>query len=97
MLRAQLDTALICLRKDFYTLIIVLTYRCIFVVYVEQTVMSIEEDSEPILGLWFEETLAPSDDTSTNTNKETNNEASAERTATTTIVPDNREPHGVYF
>ncbi|EZA56295.1 E3 ubiquitin-protein ligase UBR4 [Ooceraea biroi] len=60
----------------------------------EQTVMSIEEDSEPILGLWFEETLAPSDETSTNTNKETNNEASAERTTTTTIVPDNREPHG---
>ncbi|XP_020299583.1 E3 ubiquitin-protein ligase UBR4 isoform X2 [Pseudomyrmex gracilis] len=53
-----------------------------------------EEDSEPILGLWFEETLAPSDETSTNTNKETNNEASAERTTTTTIVPDNREPHG---
>ncbi|XP_025161061.1 protein purity of essence isoform X3 [Harpegnathos saltator] len=53
-----------------------------------------EEDSEPILGLWFEETIAPSDETSTNTNKETNNEASAERTTTTTIVPDNREPHG---
>ncbi|XP_032676900.1 protein purity of essence isoform X4 [Odontomachus brunneus] len=60
----------------------------------EQTVMSVEEDSEPILGLWFEETIAPSDETSTNTNKETNNEASAERTTTTTIVPDNREPHG---
>jgi len=59
--------------------------------------MSVEEDSEPILGLWFEETLAPSDETSTNTNKETNNEASAERTTATTIVPDNREPHGVCF
>ncbi|KAL0119215.1 hypothetical protein PUN28_009656 [Cardiocondyla obscurior] len=53
-----------------------------------------EEDSEPILGLWFEETIAPSDETSTNTNKETNNETSAERTTITTIVPDNREPHG---
>jgi len=59
--------------------------------------MSAEEDSEPILGLWFEETIAPSDETSTNTNKETNNEASAERTTITTIVPDNREPHGVCF
>ncbi|XP_012287187.1 E3 ubiquitin-protein ligase UBR4 isoform X2 [Orussus abietinus] len=52
-----------------------------------------EEDSEPILGLWFEETLAPSDGTPTNTTKETNNEANTERAATT-IVPDNREPHG---
>ncbi|KYM95161.1 E3 ubiquitin-protein ligase UBR4 [Cyphomyrmex costatus] len=60
----------------------------------EQTIMSAEEDSEPILGLWFEETIAPSDETSTNANKETNNEASAERTTITTIVPDNREPHG---
>lgn len=59
--------------------------------------MSAEEDSEPILGLWFEETIAPSDETSTNANKETNNEASAERTTITTIVPDNREPHGVCF
>lgn len=68
-----------------------------FATYIEQTVMSVEEDSEPILGLWFEETIAPSDETSTNTNKETNNEANAERTTTTTIVPDNREPHGVSF
>ncbi|KYM85360.1 E3 ubiquitin-protein ligase UBR4 [Atta colombica] len=60
----------------------------------EQTIMSAEEDSEPILGLWFEETIAPSDEPSTNANKETNNEASAERTTITTIVPDNREPHG---
>ncbi|XP_015606097.1 protein purity of essence isoform X2 [Cephus cinctus] len=59
----------------------------------EQTVLSVEEDSEPILGLWFEETLAPSDGSPTNTTKESSNEASAERT-TTTIVPDNREPDG---
>jgi len=72
-------------------------YWYTFAIYIEQTVMSVEEDSEPILGLWFEETLAPSDETSTNTNKETNNEASAERTTATTIVPDNREPHGVCF
>jgi len=72
-------------------------YWYTFAIYIEQTVMSVEEDSEPILGLWFEETLAPSDETSTNTNKETNNEASAERTTATTIVPDNREPHGVRF
>ncbi|XP_034944940.1 E3 ubiquitin-protein ligase UBR4 isoform X2 [Chelonus insularis] len=52
-----------------------------------------EEDSEPILGLWFEETLSPSEGSPTNTTKETNNEPSAER-VTTTIVPDNREPHG---
>ncbi|KAK0172054.1 hypothetical protein PV328_005423 [Microctonus aethiopoides] len=52
-----------------------------------------EEDSEPILGLWFEETLSPSEDSPTNTTKDTNNEGSAERAATT-IVPDNREPHG---
>ena len=52
-----------------------------------------EEDSEPILGLWFEETLAPSDGSSTNTSKESNNEPTVER-ATTAIVPDNREPHG---
>lgn len=64
---------------------------------IEQTVMSIEEDSEPILGLWFEETIAPSDETSASTNKETNNETNAERTTTTTIIPDNREPHGVCF
>lgn len=73
------------------------TYWYILAVCIKRSVVSIEEDSEPILGLWFEETLAPSDETSTNTNKETNNEASAERTTTTTIVPDNREPHGVRF
>lgn len=61
---------------------------------VEQTVMSVEEDSEPILGLWFEETLSPSEGSPTNTTKDTNNEGNAER-ASTTIVPDNREPHGV--
>ncbi|XP_066587252.1 E3 ubiquitin-protein ligase UBR4 [Prorops nasuta] len=52
-----------------------------------------EEDSEPLLGLWFEETLAPCEGSPTTTTKETNNEANAER-ATTTIVPDNKEPHG---
>ncbi|XP_008551349.1 E3 ubiquitin-protein ligase UBR4 isoform X1 [Microplitis demolitor] len=59
----------------------------------EQTVMSVEEDSEPILGLWFEETLSPSEESSANTTKETNNEVGPDHT-TTTIVPDNREPHG---
>ncbi|KAK2587956.1 hypothetical protein KPH14_004040 [Odynerus spinipes] len=59
----------------------------------EQTVMSVEEDSEPILGLWFEETLAPSDGPPANATKEPTNEASAEHTAII-IVPDNREPHG---
>ncbi|XP_035739496.1 protein purity of essence-like isoform X1 [Vespa mandarinia] len=59
----------------------------------EQTVMSVEEDSEPILGLWFEETLAPSDGPPANATKEPSNEASAEHTAII-IVPDNREPHG---
>lgn len=62
--------------------------------YTEKTVMSIEEDSEPILGLWFEETIAPSDGSPANSTKEPNNETNAERTVTT-IVPDNREPHGV--
>ena len=62
--------------------------------YTEKTVMSIEEDSEPILGLWFEETIAPSDGSPANGTKESNNETNAERTVTT-IVPDNREPHGV--
>nr|XP_012152236.1 PREDICTED: protein purity of essence isoform X3 [Megachile rotundata] len=52
-----------------------------------------EEDSEPILGLWFEETIAPSDESPANGTKEPSNETSAERTVTT-IVPDNREPHG---
>ncbi|XP_033353689.1 E3 ubiquitin-protein ligase UBR4 isoform X5 [Bombus vosnesenskii] len=52
-----------------------------------------EEDSEPILGLWFEETIAPSDGSPANGTKEPNNETNAERTVTT-IVPDNREPHG---
>ncbi|KAK2587955.1 hypothetical protein KPH14_004040 [Odynerus spinipes] len=52
-----------------------------------------EEDSEPILGLWFEETLAPSDGPPANATKEPTNEASAEHTAII-IVPDNREPHG---
>lgn len=56
--------------------------------------MSVEDDSEPILGLWFEETLSPSDGSSTNNTKDANNEANTERT-TTNIVPDNREPHGV--
>lgn len=56
--------------------------------------MSVEEDSEPILGLWFEETLSPSEESSANTTKETNNEVGPDHT-TTTIVPDNREPHGV--
>lgn len=58
--------------------------------------MSVEEDSEPILGLWFEETLAPPDGSPTSTAKEANNETNTERT-TTAIVPDNREPHGVRF
>ncbi|XP_076674868.1 E3 ubiquitin-protein ligase-like protein poe isoform X2 [Andrena cerasifolii] len=52
-----------------------------------------EEDSEPILGLWFEETIAPSDGSPANGAKEASNETSGERTVTT-IVPDNREPHG---
>lgn len=56
--------------------------------------MSVEEDSEPLLGLWFEETLAPLDGSPTNTTKDTANEAVADRNATT-IVPDNKEPHGV--
>lgn len=56
--------------------------------------MSVEEDSEPILGLWFEETIAPSDESPATDTKEPSNETSAERTVTT-IVPDNREPHGV--
>lgn len=56
--------------------------------------MSIEEDSEPILGLWFEETIAPSDGAPANGTKESSNETNTERTVTT-IVPDNREPHGV--
>lgn len=56
--------------------------------------MSVEEDSEPLLGLWFEETLAPLDASPTSVNKDTANEATTERNATT-IVPDNREPHGV--
>ncbi|CAD6222096.1 GSCOCG00011717001-RA-CDS, partial [Cotesia congregata] len=59
----------------------------------EQTVMSVEEDSEPILGLWFEETLSPSEGSPSNITKETTNELGPERT-TATIVPDNREPHG---
>lgn len=50
--------------------------------YIEQTVMSVEEDSEPILGLWFEEILTLSDEISRNANKETNNEASAGHIAT---------------
>lgn len=56
--------------------------------------MSVEEDSEPILGLWFEETLSPSEGSPSNITKETTNELGPERT-TATIVPDNREPHGV--
>lgn len=64
------------------------------IVYFERIIFIVEDDSEPILGLWFEETLAPSEGTSTNNAKETNTEASAEHTITT-IVPDNREPHGV--
>ncbi|XP_031787712.1 protein purity of essence isoform X2 [Nasonia vitripennis] len=51
-----------------------------------------EEDSEPILGLWFEETLDSSDGPPANTSKESNEEANTERNAT--VVPDNREPHG---
>lgn len=72
----------------------IFTNALVYVHHVEQTVMSVEEDSEPILGLWFEETLSPSEGSPTNTTKEANNEPKAER-ATTTIVPDNREPHGV--
>lgn len=52
-----------------------------------------EEDSEPILGLWFEETLDSSDGPPSNTAKENNEEANTDRNAT--VVPDNREPHGV--
>lgn len=63
---------------------------------VEQTVMSVEDDSEPILGLWFEETLSPSEGSPTSNTKDQNNEGNTERAATT-IVPDNREPHGVSF
>ncbi|KAJ8682718.1 hypothetical protein QAD02_018510 [Eretmocerus hayati] len=51
-----------------------------------------EEDSEPILGLWFEETLDSSDGPANNTAKENNEETSTDRNAT--VVPDNKEPHG---
>lgn len=73
----------------------ILTERLYTSAIQKKTVMSIEEDSEPILGLWFEETIAPSDGSPANGTKEASNETSAERTVTTTIVPDNREPHGV--
>lgn len=55
--------------------------------------ISLEEDSEPILGLWFEETLETSDGPAANSSKENNEEANTERSAT--VVPDNKEPHGV--
>lgn len=45
------------------------------------------------MGLWFEETLDSSDGPPANTAKETNEETNTERNAT--VVPDNREPHGV--
>ncbi|XP_014236597.1 protein purity of essence isoform X3 [Trichogramma pretiosum] len=51
-----------------------------------------EEDSEPILGLWFEETLDSSDAPPNTVAKETTEESAADRSAT--VVPDNREPNG---
>lgn len=53
----------------------------------------LEEDSEPILGLWFEETLDSTDNQPANSAKETNDDNNAERTAT--VVPDNKESNRV--
>ena len=54
----------------------------------------LEEDSEPILGVWFEETLDSSDaPPAASAAKDSNEESATERNAA--VVPDNREPHGV--
>lgn len=60
-----------------------------------------DEESDRILGLWFEETLAPPEnvtDTQTNQTNEENQDNAAKTTARVgIIVPEKGEPHGVNF
>lgn len=59
-----------------------------------------DEESDRILGLWFEETLAPPESLTNNTqgnqpNEENPDNSSKIATRVGSIVPEKGEPHGV--
>ncbi|KAJ8875068.1 hypothetical protein PR048_022958 [Dryococelus australis] len=65
-------------------------------------VMMVYDDSEPILGLWFEETLAPPETPSGNQNAQTNDEnvegnGKQQSRRAGSIVPEKGEPDGVSY
>lgn len=60
-----------------------------------------DDESDRILGLWFEETLAPSENVA-NTQASQQNEENQENAAKTStrigsMVPEKGEPHGVFI
>lgn len=58
-----------------------------------------DEESDRILGLWFEETLAPQDNINnaqtTQPSEESQNNGTKSPTRVGSIVPEKGEPHGV--
>lgn len=73
----------------------------LFAIHVfEKKKMNTDDDSEPILGHWFEETLAPPETTESKTpstsdnNPETTTTKSANAEMTSSLVPEKGEAHG---
>lgn len=58
--------------------------------------MYLDDDSEPILGQWFEETIAPPETNDTSfTMKINEHEKNIIQERINSIVPEKGEPHGV--
>lgn len=68
----------------------------VLVVYYGETYLFLDEDSEPILGQWFEETLAPPETTDTKSPSSSENvEAkSVQNDRSRSMVPEKGEAHG---
>lgn len=62
--------------------------------------VSVDDDSEPLLGLWFEETISVPDTTHTaqpgSEVQDSSNKATSTPDTTGSIVPEKGEPNGVW-
>lgn len=62
--------------------------------------VSVDDDSEPLLGLWFEETISVPDTTHTTQPgsevQDSSNKATSTPDTTGSIVPEKGEPNGVW-
>lgn len=63
--------------------------------------VSVDDDSEPLLGLWFEETISVPDATHTaqpgSEVQDSSNKATSTPDTTGSIVPEKGEPNGVWI